>query len=181
MGQMKSSRINSRRRKKVFFLFPDNICFPRTSKCQISPTTRNKILPFLYMIISNNIVSNLWRSFSTVFSISTLIRFSQCFKSITLSNVNCYKNVFVFVGRKVINLLKVHRKVRLHFLIMYLIYIAGVNFTNILRADFWTKVCPKLFCTYILGLNFFWPKNIGAKALTRCWWNWPQERAQKSH
>jgi hypothetical protein len=40
----------------------------------------------------------------------------------------------------------------------------GVNFTNILRADFsykkfWANECfflfSKLFCAYILGLNFF--------------------------
>ncbi len=33
-------------KKKGIFLFPDNSFFPRTSKCQISPTTRNKTLLF---------------------------------------------------------------------------------------------------------------------------------------
>jgi hypothetical protein len=32
------------------------------------------------------------------------------------------------------------------------------------RGFFVQKFCTKLFCTYILGLNFFWPKNIGANA-----------------
>ncbi len=31
--------------------------------------------------------------------------------------------------------------------------LSHVNFTTILRAAFW--YCAKLFCTYILGLNFF--------------------------
>ncbi len=42
------------------------------------------------------------------------------------------------------------------------------------RNFFIRKFCPKLFCTYILGLNFFWRKNICANALIKCWWNWPQ-------
>jgi hypothetical protein len=34
---------------------------------------------------------------------------------------------------------------------------AGVNFTNILCAEFFEqKFLEKLFCGYILGLNFFW-------------------------
>jgi hypothetical protein len=43
------------------------------------------------------------------------------------------------------------------------------------HAFFVQKFCAKHFCTYILGLNFFWRKNIGANALIKCWWNWPQE------
>ncbi len=51
----------------------------------------------------------------------------------------------------------------------------GVNFTNILCAAFFVQTfCPYLFCTDILGLNFFWRKNNGANALIKCWWNWPQ-------
>ncbi len=34
------------------------------------------------------------------------------------------------------------------------------------------KFGAKLFCTYILGLNFFWRQNIGAIALIKCWRNW---------
>jgi hypothetical protein len=43
----------------------------------------------------------------------------------------------------------------------------GVNVTNILRAAFLQKFCSTLFCIYILGLNFFWQKNIGANALVK--------------
>ncbi len=42
------------------------------------------------------------------------------------------------------------------------------------RGFFVRKFCAKLFCTYILGLNFFWRKNIGANAHIKCWWNWPK-------
>ncbi len=34
------------------------------------------------------------------------------------------------------------------------------------------KFRGKLFCAYILGLNFFWRKNFGANVLIKCWWNW---------
>ncbi len=34
-----------------------------------------------------------------------------------------------------------------------------------LQGFFVRKFLPKVFCTYILGLNFFWCKNIGASAL----------------
>ncbi len=47
----------------------------------------------------------------------------------------------------------------------------GVNFTNNLRASFVRKFCSKLFFTYILGLNFFWCKNIYANALIKWWEN----------
>jgi hypothetical protein len=36
------------------------------------------------------------------------------------------------------------------------------------------KFCAKLFWTWILGLNFFWRKNIRANAHIKCWWNLPQ-------
>ncbi len=40
---------------------------------------------------------------------------------------------------------------------------------------FLRKFCVKLFCTYILVLNFFWRKNIIANLLIKCWSNWPKE------
>ncbi len=45
---------------------------------------------------------------------------------------------------------------------------------HFMRGFFLRKFCVKLFCTNILSLNLFWCKNIGAKALIKCWWNWPQ-------
>jgi hypothetical protein len=43
------------------------------------------------------------------------------------------------------------------------------------RAFFIRKFYAKIFGTYILGLSFFWCKNIGANALLKCWWNWHEE------
>jgi hypothetical protein len=34
---------------------------------------------------------------------------------------------------------------------------------------FCTKVLQKVFFTYILGLIFFWQKDISANALIKCW------------
>jgi hypothetical protein len=46
----------------------------------------------------------------------------------------------------------------------------GINFTNILRAAFsYESFAQSFFCSYILGLNFFWQKNIGANAYRKCW------------
>jgi hypothetical protein len=44
----------------------------------------------------------------------------------------------------------------------------GVNFTNILRAVFFVrKDCAKLFCTYILSLNFEFWHNCAHKVLVK--------------
>ncbi len=46
----------------------------------------------------------------------------------------------------------------------------GVNFTNILRAAFFVrKFLAKLYCPYILGLNFFKRRNIDTNVLIICW------------
>ncbi len=52
-------------------------------------------------------------------------------------------------------------------------YIPCVDFANFLRTAFFVqKFCAKLFCNYIIGLNFFWHKIIGTNTLKKCWWNW---------
>jgi hypothetical protein len=51
----------------------------------------------------------------------------------------------------------------------------GVNFTNISCAAFFVgKFCTKLFCAYILVLNFFGARKLTQKMLFKCWWNWLQ-------
>ncbi len=44
---------------------------------------------------------------------------------------------------------------------------------HFMHTFFVQKFFTKLFYTYILGLNFFWRKNIGTNALKKCWWNLP--------
>ena len=44
-----------------------------------------------------------------------------------------------------------------------------VNFTNILRASFCTKVSRETFLCLHFRFELFWRKNIGANALIKCW------------
>ncbi len=59
-------------------------------------------------------------------------------------------------------------------MVIFVQQLLGANFTNILRAAFSYEsfVC----CFLYLGFRFelLWRKNIGANALIKCWWNWPQ-------
>ena len=34
------------------------------------------------------------------------------------------------------------------------------------------KALEQLFCTYIVGLNFFGARKLAQKLLVKCWWNW---------
>jgi hypothetical protein len=57
----------------------------------------------------------------------------------------------------------------------YNIFQSVVDFTNILRTLFCTKVSRAAFFYLHLRFVIFMHKNLGAKNTQKCWWNWHQD------